>query len=140
MIGSSYGAYLAAILTSHRPVRWLGLRVPALYRDAQWFAPKAQLDREDLAMYRGSLVEFEANRALDACSNFAGDILIVESEHDDLVPHATISSYVRAFLRAKSLTYRLIEGADHALSAPKSREAYNGLLTRWLREMIFGAR
>ena len=28
--GSSYGAYLAAILTSLRPGKWLGLRAPAL--------------------------------------------------------------------------------------------------------------
>src|SRR6476469_8266733 len=31
VIGSSYGGYLAAILTSCRPVRWLALRAPALY-------------------------------------------------------------------------------------------------------------
>src|SRR3712207_7596311 len=29
VVGSSYGAYLAAVLTSLRPVRWLGLRAPA---------------------------------------------------------------------------------------------------------------
>ena len=33
VIGSSYGGYLAAILSSLRPVRWLALRVPALYKD-----------------------------------------------------------------------------------------------------------
>lgn len=140
VLGSSYGAYLAAILTSLRPVRWLGLRVPALYRDADWLKPKAYLDRDDLASYRSSLVAFEQNRALDACSSFTGDVLIVESEHDDLVPHATVSSYMRAFLRAKSLTYRMIDGADHALSTEESRKAYVTLLTRWIREMIFGAR
>src|SRR5687767_7291230 len=34
IVGSSYGGYLAAILTTLRPVRWLALRVPALYDDA----------------------------------------------------------------------------------------------------------
>ena len=33
VVGSSYGGYLAAILTSRRRVRWLGLRAPALYWD-----------------------------------------------------------------------------------------------------------
>src|SRR3954468_23271400 len=33
VVGSSYGGYLAAILTALRPVRWLALRVPALYKD-----------------------------------------------------------------------------------------------------------
>src|ERR1044072_7670469 len=36
IVGSSYGGYLAALATSLRPVRWLGLRVPALYRDEDW--------------------------------------------------------------------------------------------------------
>src|SRR5215207_1841938 len=40
VVGSSYGAYLAAILTERRPVRWLALRVPALYRDEDW-SPQA---------------------------------------------------------------------------------------------------
>ena len=30
VIGTSYGGYLATILTSLRPVRWLAMRVPAL--------------------------------------------------------------------------------------------------------------
>src|SRR5258705_11459869 len=34
VVGSSYGGYFATILTELRPVRWLGLRVPALYLDA----------------------------------------------------------------------------------------------------------
>ena len=36
IVGSSYGGYLAAILSSMRRVRWLALRVPALYRDEDW--------------------------------------------------------------------------------------------------------
>ena len=40
VVGSSYGGYLAAILTSLRPVRWLALRVPALYKDEDWVLPK----------------------------------------------------------------------------------------------------
>ena len=31
VIGTSYGGYLATILTTLRPVRWLAMRVPALY-------------------------------------------------------------------------------------------------------------
>lgn len=43
VIGSSYGGYLAAILTALRPVRWLVLRAPALYKDSEWTVPKDQL-------------------------------------------------------------------------------------------------
>ena len=46
IIGSSYGGYLATILSGVRPVRWLALRVPALYWDADWDMPKQALDRD----------------------------------------------------------------------------------------------
>lgn len=140
VIGSSYGGYLAAILTSLRPVKWLALRVPALYRDAGWLVPKAELDRTELARYRHSIVKPEDNRALRECRGFEGDVFVVESEHDDIVPHPAIESYMLAFSRARSMTYRVIKGADHALSDERSREAYDSLLIGWVSEMILGAR
>jgi pimeloyl-ACP methyl ester carboxylesterase len=140
VVGSSYGGYLAAILTTLRPVRWLALRVPALYRDADWDRPKALLDRRDLMLYRSNPVPIDDNRALRACSTFAGDVLIVESQHDEIVPHATITSFVAAFPTAHSLTYRIVAGADHALSSDPCRKAYNSLLVNWVTEMVLGAR
>lgn len=140
LIGSSYGGYLAAIATSLRPVRWLALRAPALYRDAQWEVPKGALSRADLASYRQSIVPPPDNRALLACSAFRGDTLIVESEHDKQVPHPVIESYLGAFKHVKSVTYRVIAGADHALSEEHSRQAYAMLLVSWMTEMTLGAR
>lgn len=52
VIGTSYGGYLATLLSVRRPVRWLALRVPALYWDEQWQLPKRQLDAARLAEYR----------------------------------------------------------------------------------------
>jgi uncharacterized protein len=140
VIGSSYGGYLASILTALRPVRWLGLRAPALYQDQDWAVPKRQLDREELAAYRRRLVRAEENRALGACAAFAGDVLLVEAEHDDVVPHPAIASYLGAFAQARSLTHRVIEGADHGLAEPAHQHAYTALLIRWMTEMVLGAR
>lgn len=140
VVGSSYGAYLATILSALRPVRWLSLRVPALYRDEDWHRPKGQLDRKDLASYRSGPVSLDANRALKASAGFTGDVLLVESEHDDLIPHQTILSYRAAFVAVRSLTYRVIQGADHALSSEAHRHAYNAILLNWVSEMIIGVR
>src|SRR3954454_13253162 len=52
VVGASYGGYLAAILSSLRDIRWLALRVPALYKDEDWHSPKRRLDRDELAAYR----------------------------------------------------------------------------------------
>ncbi|MVW73233.1 MULTISPECIES: S9 family peptidase [unclassified Bordetella] len=140
VVGSSYGAYLGAILTGLRKVRWLALHVPALYRDDEWFKPKHQLNREVLRSYRSSYVSPEENRALAACATFAGDVLIVESEKDDFIPHSTIMSYRSAFRRAHSMTHRIIDGADHALTEKTAQRAYTSVLVNWITEMVMGAR
>ncbi|MBE7372959.1 alpha/beta hydrolase family protein [Pseudomonas lopnurensis] len=140
VVGTSYGGYLAAILTSLRPVKWLALRVPALYLDEDWRLPKRELNREALNRLRSSRVRPEANRALSACAAFHGDVLIVESEHDSFVPHETIMSYRAAFHSTHSLTHRIIDGADHALSGERCQEAYTSILVNWTTEMVIGAR
>jgi esterase/lipase len=141
VIGSSYGGYLATILTTMRPVRWLALRVPALYMDSGWELPKTQLHKEqDLDAYRRSLIQARDNRALRSCSEFEGDVLIIESQHDNVVPHTVIANYLEAFIKPHSLTYRVLEGADHGLTHTDHQRSYTALLLNWLQEMVFGAR
>ena len=141
VIGSSYGGYLAALLTERRPVRWLGLRAPAIYRDEDWTVPKRLLGRvQKLADYRRQPIAPADNRALRACSRFTGDVLIVESEHDEIVPSPVLNSYRKACEGTHSLTYRVIRGADHSLADEASREAYGSILVHWLEEMLLGAR
>lgn len=141
VVGSSYGGYLAALLTTLRPVCWLALRAPALYKDADWDKPKRHCHVDpDLPAYRRRSVGWQDNRALGACAAFTGDVLIVESEHDLIIPHPVIENYVAAFGKARSLTARVIEDADHGLSTEASQRAYTALLLNWLSEMVIGAR
>lgn len=140
VIGTSYGGYLATFLTTLRPVKWLALRVPALYWDDEWTTPKQALDKVRLMDYRHGRLGPKDNRALAACAEFGGDVLIVESQFDDRVPHATIMSYRSSFISAHSLTHRIIDGADHGLSQEGCQEVYTKILTRWVSEMVIGAR
>jgi dienelactone hydrolase len=140
VIGSSYGGYLAALLSSLRPVQWLALRAPALYKDENWDMPKSLLNREELVSYRRSIISSQHNRALKACSVFQGDVLLVESEHDTIVPSSVTANYRTAFQNARSLTFRVIEGADHALSDESWQKTYTALLTNWTKDLILAAR
>lgn len=124
-----------------RPVCWLALRVPALYKDAGWDLPKRRLHQDpDFCDYRRRAHRAEDNRALSACAHFHGDALVVESGDDTIVPHPVVASYVAAFANARSLTYRVIEGADHGLSTEAWKQAYTDLLVIWVREITAPAR
>ncbi len=141
VVGSSYGGYLAAIVTSLRKARWLALRVPALYKDSDWKLAKSRLKKaQDLEAYRTKAVLPHQSRALRSCAAFEGDVLIVESEHDVIVPHQVIVNYREACKKARSLTYRVIEGADHGLSESRWQQAYTSILVSWLSEMLLGKR
>lgn len=137
LVGSSYGAYLGALLIYMRPVRLLALQAPALYNDNDWAAPKRKLHIDpNFAAYRRLTLRAEDNRALGACAQFLGDALVVESEHDEIIPHPAVANYIAALANAHSLTYRMIEGADHGLSEERWERAYTELLVNWLSEMI----
>ena len=55
------------------------------------------------------------------------------------MPHAVVGSYVAAFAAAHSLTYRIIEGADHGLTQERWKQAYGDALLSWLKEMMVSA-
>ena len=141
VVGISYGGYLASLLTGLRPVNWLALRSPAIYKDEGWDLPKRRLhDDPDLAAFRRRGLAWEENRALRACREFKGDVLLVEAEHDPIVPHPVIDNYARAFSGSRSLTRRRIAGVDHAFSGKPQQKEYTDVLVGWLTEMVAGAR
>jgi uncharacterized protein len=133
VVGASYGAYLAAIVSLRCAFARFALRAPALYKDANWDMPKHELHVDpDFKEYRRRSLRAEDNRALGACAQFRGDVLLVESGADEIIPHPAIANYIAAFANAHSLTYRVIEGADHALSQAPFQKAYDALLVEWL--------
>lgn len=133
VVGGSYGGYLATLLTAERDVRGLALRAPALYKDGDFDRPKRQLNLDpDLPAYRRRRVEPADNVALAAAARFDGDVLIVESEHDTVIPHPVIANYLRAFRAAGSVQHEILADADHGLSQKGWRRTWGELLVRWV--------
>jgi hypothetical protein len=114
--GYSYGGFLAILLCSERKVRWLALRSPALYRDEDLDIPKAQIKRRGLMAFRRRRLSFTDSAGLRAAASVDADVLLIEAENDRIVPHQQIQNYLNAFRGAKSVSHRVIRGADHAMS------------------------
>lgn len=132
LLGFSYGGYMAAFLAAEKPVDFLVLRSPALYLDEGWTTPKEQLDVLELEQYRSEVHTPEQNRALWCCSQFRGDVLLIDSQQDEVIPPPVIASFEKAFTRARSLSRHTLEGADHQLSLPQSRKQYHDAVVAWL--------
>ena len=137
IVGSSYGGYLATLLTGERKVQWLALRAPALYKDVDFDRPKRQLNLDaDLPAYRRRRLDSNENRVLTSAARFEGDVLIVESQTDTIVPAQVIDNYARAFIAARSVSHKVLAQADHGLSRESWRRSYARILLSWFEERL----
>jgi uncharacterized protein len=115
--GASYGGYLAALLTLRRNIRRLVLRAPSLAVD------------HNLSIGPGAQYEFDSLKAL---AGYEGEILIIQSERDEVIPEAHISAYLRANSRARK---EVIPDAMHALTNPAWDRLFIQYIVDWFRGM-----
>lgn len=134
VVAASYGAYLATLLTESRPVHRLSLRVPAIYSDEDFNLPTSHVrEKQDLKAYRSTAHSPAENRVLAAAERFNGDVLLIESSEDAIVPHETVENYRKAFVNAESLEYVVMEGAGHSFVSEEKKGQYLRLLMSWLK-------
>lgn len=140
VVGSSYGGYLAALLTSRRILASLVMRAPALYKDGDFDSTKGQREASHSpwagppASGPSPVREWRYNRALRPIADFPGKILLIESQNDRIIPHSVIELYIRAAgssNRRDMLTYVVLEGAGHTLTEPRWDQRFIDLLVDW---------
>lgn len=122
--GSSYGAYLAAILVQLRGVRRILMRAPAMHGDAEFTIPIGNLP--------GSRADVSPSTAASALAEFDGEILILESGADEVIPYAVIHEYLKV---APTARHRIIEGATHALTRPEWRSQFTDEIIEFFRPL-----
>ncbi|MDE1865024.1 MAG: alpha/beta fold hydrolase [Candidatus Micrarchaeota archaeon] len=125
VVGTSYGGYLSAALLSECHVESLVLRSPALYVDGDF-----HLTRDQRKERAGKIEVY--NRAMVPMAGFRGKTLIIESEHDETIPHSVIQRYFDA---ARFPTHKVIDGADHNLREEAWRSQFIGILREWFGKL-----
>ena len=133
-VASSFGCYLASLLTAKRNIKNLVLKAPADYPNSVFNKPTAQNSAEsnpDIVSWRSEARKSDETFALDAVSNFNGKILILESEKDDMVPHQTVQNYVNAIKIKSKLTHIVIKDAPHSIQEGRFRDKVEQILVDW---------
>lgn len=121
--GASYGAYLSVLLAAERDVARLALRAPALYAD--------DVVGSTLSARRLGDATTSA-RALSVLAATTVPMVIVESEHDEVIPHAVIETYLRA---RDGIEHVVLPGARHALTDPRWRANYQQVLLAFFSDL-----
>ncbi len=109
---ASYGATLSVLLTTQRPVARLLLRAPALYTDESLDVPLGRRRPGGSATSPRFLADLQA---------YAGPMLVVESERDEVIEPDVIQTYLRTRPGAEHL---VLAGAAHALTDPAWRARF----------------
>jgi hypothetical protein len=120
---ASYGAYLAVLLSALRTVNRMLLRAPALYADDGFDRVLGQRRVGDADTAATALAHFAL---------FAGPVLIVESEHDEVIDPSVIAAYCKAQPRAQRV---VLPGAGHALTDPTWRTDFQRIMTRFFADL-----
>jgi hypothetical protein len=133
VFGSSYGGYMASLLSEKRPVHNLILKAPAQYPDEGWEEPKLSQEKDQVGGYRLQHHTPEDNMALKAISKYQGRLLFLECEMDEQVPKQVMNDY-REFITTK-YDYELLEGSDHACNLAGMNEKFIERMGTWLIKM-----
>ena len=131
IVGTSYGGYLAAVLPSKREVKSLVLRVPAIYEDERDAKTKDSKKQMHLANEQARPRD---NLALNSISGFGKRILLIDAEHDQVIPHYIIELIIKA-AKPNSLEHVVVKGSDHQFSKPEWQQEFIELLTKWFGDM-----
>ncbi|MFA5954868.1 MAG: alpha/beta fold hydrolase [Patescibacteria group bacterium] len=137
VLGSSFGGYLSAILSSKRQVAWLVLRVPTDFQDDTFEIVKTKAHDPSVAgTWRQQPKNWEATHALRALHIFTGRVLIVASGKDELVPIETVLNYKNAVSGAKKLQYVVMKDAPHSLTRhPEFAKQFNEIVYEWYQHL-----
>lgn len=138
VVGNSFGGYLAVLLSTKRKIKNLALRVPANYPDETFNSPTMLSggDNPDVMKWRKEPKQPTESYALKALHKFEGNILIIESEKDDRVPHQTILNYTNAVKDKSRLTYILMKDAPHSMGEGKFRDEVVRILVGWFKTKL----
>lgn len=132
LVGSSFGSYLGAVLTSKRRVNRLVLRAPANYPDGDFDKSQSKHSGTvEILKWRYEHRDIKETISLRALHNFEGEVLVVESGADEIIPHQTIQNYIDSVKNKKRLTYIVMEGAPHSLTTQEFIGQYSQILYSW---------
>jgi hypothetical protein len=134
--GSSYGATLAAAVTAKRAVKSLLLRAPAAYTDAMIAMNFDDLMKQEDDVFK-SMNDLESTRAIQDVSTFRGNLFVVASENDDIIPLKIPEAYFNAAISAEQKEFEIMKGAPHGLGRrPDLLEEFTVKMTNWFAKTL----
>ncbi|HVX58652.1 MAG TPA: alpha/beta fold hydrolase [Candidatus Saccharimonadales bacterium] len=133
VMGASYGGYMAALLSQHRPVSRQVIRAPGLYKPEDFYSYAPDWRKDTLYEYRQNPKLVEANQLFEDAKSYKGRTLVVVHEKDEQIPRVVTDAYIKAF----DADVYLAEGLMHSfgVNPPRGKvERYQEAISEWLKK------
>lgn len=133
-VGQSFGGYLIILLSQKRNIKRLVLRAAADYPNGDFEKSKfitSGVTTPSVVMWRDQVKLSSETFALESLNRFNGDILIIESGGDDIVPHQTTENFINAVKNKDKLAHVVLKDAPHSIKEGKFRDEVTKILTEW---------
>jgi uncharacterized protein len=138
-VGQSFGGYLIALLSENRNINRLVLRAAADYPNEDFDKSKSVtsgVTTPEVLAWRNQVRTPNDTFAMQALSSFNGDILIIESGGDDIVPHQTTDNYINAIKNRDKLTHVIVKDAPHSIREGRFRDEITDILVEWFKDKL----
>ncbi len=138
-VGSSFGCYLISLLSEKREIRNMALRSPADYPNTYFDQSKyitSGVESPEMLAWRKQSKKPDETLALKGINNFNREILIIESENDNIVPRETVENYINAIKNKRKLTHAILKKAPHTIVEGEFRDEVTRVLTKWFKSKI----
>ena len=118
VVGSSMGAYTAIKLAERLEVSGLVLNVPAVYDQAAYSVPFGPEFSRRIRRERS----WEDSDAWEILRRYAGDLLVVTAELDEVIPEGVIRGILESAVSARSKQHLRLKGVGHRFSLSSDPE------------------
>lgn len=126
--GVSVGATVAVLTANKFPVSSLVLRAPAVYSNE---AMKLNLNKlmSKEKMIFNNMKNIEETITVQSIKKFTGDLLVIVSENDQIIPKSIPQSIYNNAIKANSKKISMISKATHNLSEEKWKNQFVSMFT-----------
>lgn len=134
VMGTSFGGFVTAIIVPEFEfIKSIVLRVPAIF-------PEEIMDINVEEIRKYDYIEKEKwlnSVAYDGISKFKGDLLVIQSENDDVVHDWIVKNYYDRAINASKKELFVQKGAGHSLHAtPDSLKEFYELTFNWFLKTL----
>ncbi len=133
--GSSFGAVVATHVLEKRKVKSVLLRVPALYNETMMIEKMGKILADENRIFN-DMKNIRNTEMMKIISKFKGNILVVASEKDNLIPAWLTRAFFDEAKNANMKDIQVIKDAPHSIKDPEQRKKLVSIITEWFMSSL----